>query len=104
MPSLDEFLNRVVVLDTQGDLVYIGILESLEGNGYWLRHADVHNRSEGHSTNEKYINDATVLDREGARPMNRHRVFVERSAVVSISALTDVLADGIPLDENAPQG
>lgn len=92
--SLDCFVGRCVVLDTQGPLVYIGLLEAYGERGYWLAQADVHDRSEGHSTKEKYINDACVLAREGMRAINRQRVFVERGAVVSVSALDDVLVDG----------
>lgn len=92
-PTLDEFLDRTVVLDTAGALVYIGRLISHDERGYWLINADVHDRDEGHSSKEKYVNDAHLLEREGARPLNRRRVFVERAAVVSISALDDVIAD-----------
>ncbi len=82
------------MLDTQGPLVYIGLLEAVDERGYWLSEVDVHDRDEGHSTKEKYVNDASVLHRAGARQVNRRRVFVERSAVVSVSALEDVVADG----------
>jgi len=92
-PSLDEFLNRPVVLDTQGPLVYIGLLIAHDERGYWLADADVHDRAEGHSSKEKYVNDAHLLDRDGLRPVNRRRVFVERQAIVSISTLGDVIAD-----------
>lgn len=91
---LDAFVGQCVVLDTQGPLVYIGRLEAHDERGYWLSDADVHDRSEGHSTKERYINDAHLLHRADARQINRRRVFVERLAVVSISALDDVVADG----------
>ncbi len=93
-PSLTQFVGRCVVLDTQGPLVYIGLLVARDDRGYWLTDADVHDRDEGHSTKEKYVNDASLLHRSGARQVNRRSVFVERHAVVSISALDDVLADG----------
>lgn len=98
--SLGQFVGRCVVLDTQGPLVYIGLLEAYDDRGYWLTRADVHDRSEGHSTKEKYVNDAGMLEREGARTVNRRRVFVERAAIVSISALEDVLTDGEMDDSN----
>ena len=91
--TLDQFVGRCIVLDTQGPLIYIGRLEAHDERGYWLVKVDVHDRDECHSTKEKYVNDACLLEREGARPMNRRRVFVERSAIVSISALEDVLVD-----------
>ncbi len=93
-PTLDVFVGRCIVLDTQGPVVYIGRLEAYDERGYWLTEADVHDRNEGHSTKEKYVNDAQLLEREGVRQMNRRRVFVERSAVISISALEDVITDG----------
>ncbi len=92
--SIEEYIGRCIVLDTQGPLLYIGQLEAVEERGYWLVEVDVHDRDEGHSTKEKYVNDASVLHRAGARQINRRRVFVERSAVVSVSALDDVVADG----------
>lgn len=94
--ELDEFkllLERRVVLDTAGPMVYIGTLEILDPRGYWLRDADVHDRTEGHSTKEQYISEAAELERAGTRRSNRRRVFVERSAVVSLSALDDIRLD-----------
>ena len=92
-PTLGDFLDRRVVLDTQGPLVYIGHLVAWDERGYWLTDADVHDRDEGHSSKERYINDAHLLELSGTRQINRRRVFVERSAIVSISALDEVVAD-----------
>jgi hypothetical protein len=94
MATLDDFIGRCVVLDTQGPLVYIGVLTGHDERGYWLADADVHDRGEGHSTKERYVNDAFLLHQAGARTVNRRRVFVERGAIVSLSALEDVVADG----------
>ncbi len=94
--SLDQFVGRCVVLDTQGPQLYIGVLESYDERGYWLVEADVHDRDDGHSGKELYINDAHLLHKAGARTVNRRRAFVDRAAVVSISALDDVVADGPP--------
>lgn len=91
-PTLQQFLRRRVVLDTQGPLVYIGDLVALDERGYWLHDADVHDRNDGHSGKEEYVNAAAELQRAGTRHVNRTRVFVERHAVVSISALEDVSA------------
>jgi hypothetical protein len=91
---LERFIGLCVVLDTAGPLVFIGLLESCDERGYWLLEADVHDRDEGHSTKEKYVNDAHLLEREGCRSVNRRRVFVERGVVVSVSALDDVIAEG----------
>lgn len=92
-PSLNEFINRRVVLDTPGSIVYIGQLIAFDDHGYWLDDADVHDRDEGHSSKEKYVNDSYLLEQSGERTINRRRVFVERHAIISVSALDDVVAD-----------
>jgi hypothetical protein len=92
-PTLEVFVNRRVVLDTTGPMIYIGLLEAFSDRGYWLLEADVHDRSEGHSTKEMYISEAQALERSGARRSNRKRVFVDRQAVISVSALDDISMD-----------
>lgn len=90
--SLDQFLNQRVVLDTQGPMIYIGTLAGYNERGYWLLDADVHDRSDGHSPKEVYVNEARELERTGTRRANRRRVFVERHAIISVSALRDVVS------------
>jgi hypothetical protein len=91
VPSLDMFIGRRVVLDTPGPMIYIGVLEAHDERGYWLLDADVHDRTDGHSTKEKYVSESLELEREGTVRTNRRRVFVERQAVISVSALTDIV-------------
>jgi hypothetical protein len=90
-PSLDMFVGQRVVLDTPGPMIYIGHLEAYDERGYWLLDADVHDRTDGHSTKEKYVSESLELERSGAPRANRRRVFVERQAVISISALEDIV-------------
>ncbi|RMF86110.1 MAG: hypothetical protein D6744_00295 [Planctomycetota bacterium] len=91
--SLDALIGRRVVLDTASSLIYIGELRAVEEAGFWLVDADLHDRNEGHSTKEEYVSEARRLAAGGARRVNRRRVFVERRAVVSLSALDDVVTD-----------
>lgn len=97
--SLDEFVNDRVVLDTAGPIIYIGQLVSHGPEGYWLTDADMHDRNEGHSTKEEYINEACRLEREGTRRTTRRKVFVERSAVISVSAVRDIVCEDQALGE-----
>jgi hypothetical protein len=94
-------VNRRVVLDTQGPLLYIGQMTAFDDHGYWLVDADVHNSDDGHASKEEYVNEAHELDRRGTRHINRRRVFVERQAIVSISALDDVVTEGIAEDQGS---
>ena len=57
--TLDRYLERRVVLDTSGPMLYIGRLAAFDAAGYWLLDADVHNRSDGHSTKEEYVSRRT---------------------------------------------
>ncbi len=89
--SLDMFVGQRVVLDTPGPLIYIGRLEAHDERGYWLSDADMHDRTEGHSTKEEYVSEARQMEQAGTPHMNRRRVFVDRQAVISISALEDII-------------
>jgi hypothetical protein len=85
------FVGRRVVLDTASPLIYIGRLEAHDERGYWLTDADLHDRTEGHSTKEEYVSESRDLERAETPRTNRRRVFVDRQAVVSISALEDII-------------
>lgn len=86
--SLYELLGQQVVLDTAGSLTYLGTLQGIGGDGFWLEDADIRDRSEGHQTKEHYICEA----RENGVRANRKRIFVFREGVMSMSALKDVIA------------
>lgn len=85
----NALVGQLVVLDTAGPLVYLGTLEAVTTEGFWLRDADVHDRTDGHANNELYVIEAK---REGIR-VNRQQVLVLRSTVTSVSPLAAVVAD-----------
>lgn len=91
LPQMSDYLKRRIVIDTPGPLIYIGNLEHFDERGYWLADADVHDRNDGHSGKEVYVNQAYELDKGGSRVINRKRVFVDRQIVASISALDEVV-------------
>lgn len=91
--SLKDFLEHRVVLDTSGPMLYIGRLAGYDADGFWLLDADVHDRSDGHSTKEQYVSEAHGLERAGSLRVNRRRVYVERRAVISVSRLADVVSE-----------
>lgn len=87
MADLVEFAGRQVVLDTAGTIIYLGVLEQITAEGFWLSGADVHDTREGHMSKELYAIEA----KRGGICANRQRVFVVRSVVMSVSLLEDVL-------------
>ena len=87
--DLDSLVGQNVVLDTEGETLYIGRLVACTPEGFWLAEADVHNCREGHAPREQYVAESA---RDGVR-VNRARVFVFRHIVLSVSALADALTD-----------
>ncbi len=87
--DLQRLMNRTVVLDTTGPIVYLGVLREISPSGFWLQDADVHDCRDGHASKEAYLFDAK---RDGVAP-NRRQVFVMASTVLSVSAMDDLVLD-----------
>jgi hypothetical protein len=87
--ALQGLIGRGVVLDTQGTILYLGKLVEVRETGLWLEDVDVHDCIEGHASKELYLIEAAHY---GLR-VNRRRVFVLRSSVLSVSAIEDILTD-----------
>jgi hypothetical protein len=79
--------GRFVVVDTDSDYLYIGKLLGMSGPFVILQEADVHDRRESSSMNEKYVLEAKKY---GVR-RNRREVHIRFERVVSYSLLDDVI-------------
>ena len=86
---LDKFVGEIVVLDTGTPVVYIGRLAEVHDRTFVLDAADMHDCRDGHATQEAYVAE---IRRQGVE-VNRRRVIVMRSNVISVSRLDDVVAD-----------
>jgi len=82
-----RYLDQNVVIDTDSQFVYLGKLARVEDNFVVLSEVDVHDRHEGPSTKEQYVMEAK---RFGIKA-NRREVAVQKSMVVSVSRLDDVI-------------
>ncbi|WP_437205901.1 hypothetical protein [Planctomicrobium sp. SH664] len=88
MPSpLAAWIDQPVVLDVAAPYVYIGTLLGEDHHYLILRDADVHDLRDSSTTRELYILDS----RRHGVGVNRKRVLVQKSQVVSLSLLTDVV-------------
>jgi small nuclear ribonucleoprotein (snRNP)-like protein len=85
--ELEEFVGKVVVVDTSTPILYLGKLESVDNFFLTLVDCDVHDVSEGASTKELYCIEAK---KHGVR-INRNQVKVRKALIVSISLLEDVI-------------
>lgn len=84
--ALTAYLGREVVLDAASQYVVLGTLVGEDHRYFILEKADVHDLRDSKSTRELYLVDCR---RHGIR-VNRTRVLVTKSEIVSLSALADV--------------
>lgn len=85
--NYSEFVDRIVVLDTDGPILYVGTLAEVRDHVFVLLDADVHDCREGHATKESYL----VLASQDGVAINRRKVLVMQRAVISLSLLSDVV-------------
>jgi hypothetical protein len=85
--GLEPFLGYVVILDTQGPLIYIGTLKQVTGGTLLLTDADVHDSNDSRASKDLYLVETRDL---GVR-VNRGAVLVMRHQVASVSLLSDVV-------------
>ena len=84
---LGGYVQQVVVLDTQGPLVYVGTLQRLTPVALVLAEADVHDTNDSRASKDLYL----VETRELGVRTNRKQVLVMRRQVASVSLLREVV-------------
>ena len=84
---LARMLNEEVVLDTDSPIVYIGRMVEIGDGTFVLEHADMHDCRDGHAKKEGYLAE---VKRDGVT-VNRQRVVVMRSAIISVSRVADIV-------------
>lgn len=82
-----SYRDKIVVVDTNSNFLYIGKLEEVGDHFVILGDADVHDCRQSPSLNEKYIIEAKKF---GVR-CNRKRVHIRLQEVISMSLLDDVI-------------
>lgn len=85
--ELTDFVDQDVVLDTRGDLIYLGRLVAVRDWFFELADADVHDLQSTRTSKELYIMESA---KHGVRK-NRASVMVRKVEVVSLSKLQDVI-------------
>ena len=86
---LESMVGEEVVLDTFSPIVYIGKLIELSSLTFVPEQTDMHDCRDGHASKEEYLAETQV---EGVT-VNRRRIVVMRTAVISVSRLADVAMD-----------
>ena len=86
-PEILHCRNKDIVLDTDSNFLYIGRLLNVTQHFVILANAEVHDRRESSTMNEKYLMDCKKF---GIRS-NRKKVLVRLDRVISFSLLEDVV-------------
>lgn len=86
----ERWIGQIVVVDTDSRFVYLGTLVEVLDQFVVLKDVDAHDRTEGLSTNEKYVMEAK---RFGVKP-NRKEASVRKDVIVSVSRLDDLITYG----------
>jgi len=84
---ISGLVGKVVVMDTQGPLIYIGTLERSTEAFFVLAEADVHDSNDSRASKDLYVVETRDL---GVR-VNRRRVLVMRGQIASVSLISDVV-------------
>jgi ribosomal protein L13 len=87
--ALDDMIDKVVVVDTDGTMVFIGRLARVASDCVVLEEADAHDCEQGYSGKELYVINVCNI---GFTP-NRRKVYVPRRNIIAISALEDIIVD-----------
>lgn len=82
-----DYVGKIVVVDTDSRLVYLGTLDAMTPEFLTMTDVDVHDSAETTTTKERYVMNVKSF---GVRP-NRKTVSVRIAAVVSVSLLDDVM-------------
>lgn len=86
---LQDMIGEEVILDTGTPVVYVGTLLDVTEHAFVLEDADMHDFRDGHAKKEQYLAELA----EGAVTVNRKRVVVLKATVISVSRLSDIVAD-----------
>ncbi|WP_437186179.1 hypothetical protein SH668x_003320 [Planctomicrobium sp. SH668] len=82
-----DFIGEIVVFDMVAPYVYIGTLVGADSHYLILEDADAHDLRDSSTTRDLYVLDC----RRHGVGINRHRIFVQKNQVVSMSKLSDVV-------------
>lgn len=84
---LEDYLKKIIVLDTKSSYIYIGTLISIDDIFLTLHDVDVHDNEQCIITKERYMIEALKY---GVK-VNRKKVRVAIKDVISVSLLEDIV-------------
>ncbi|MCK4245038.1 MAG: hypothetical protein KAX20_05380 [Candidatus Omnitrophica bacterium] len=85
--GLKDYLNKIVVLDTDSRWLYIGTLKAIEEDCYTIEDVDAHDLKETTTSRQNYLIEVNAH----GLVVNRKMVRVCKEKVVGISTLEEIL-------------
>lgn len=85
--GLKEYLNKIVVLDTDSHWLYIGTLKAIEKDCCLIENVDAHDLRETTTSRDNYL----IGVKTHGLLINRKAVKVHKEKVVGVSRLEDIL-------------
>ncbi len=85
--TLEQFLNRKVVIDFRAEYVCLGTLRSIGEHFLELKNADLHDLRDTDTSRENYIAACVIT---GIK-RNRKRLLITRSEIVAIADFEDIV-------------
>jgi len=86
---LTEMIGSEVILDTGTPIIFVGKLLDVTEHTFVLEDADMHDFRDGHANREEYLAELAA----GSLTVNRRQVVVLKPTVISVSKLSDIVAD-----------
>lgn len=84
--SISHLIGETVVVDTDSEWIYIGVLKAVTPDALQLGEADAHSGGDSSSTKEVYIYETL----QNGLQVNRHETFVNLGRVLSVSPLSAI--------------
>ncbi len=84
--GLKDYLDKIVVLDTDSRWLYIGTLKAIEEDCYTVEDVDAHDLKETTTSRQNYLIGAKTH----GLIVNRKLVRVRKAKVIGISTLEDI--------------
>ena len=85
--GLKNYLNKVIVLDTDSRWLYIGTLKAIEEDCYLIEDVDAHDLKETTTSRQNYL----IGVKTHGLVFNRKMVRVCKEKVIGISMLEEIL-------------
>ena len=84
---LEEYIGQKIVIDLRSEYVCLGTLADVGDHFLEMRDVDLHDLRDTETTRENYIVAAVFTGIQ----RNRRRILLNRSEVVAIALMTDVV-------------